>query len=160
MLFFFSFLWKKGNKKWKMHMHTSRWQSAMTVNYLRKELLEFFWKHFTYCWYFENQKATTLSNDNKALPYSIFAFTEDDITKYISCLFTHHICLKHHNSELTNIIILSLVWQKVTPKSTPLLCLKPSGKRIKLPGKEAVSLSMSKDLNNSNRSDNKDNWNL
>lgn len=101
--FFFLFV-KKGNKKWKMHMHTSRWQPALTVNYLMKELfLEFSWKHLTYCWYFENQKATTVSN-NKAFPYYIFVFIEDDITKYISCLSTHHICLKHHDSELTSII--------------------------------------------------------
>lgn len=71
--FFFSV--KKGNKKWKMHMHTSRWQPAMTMNCLREELfLGIFWKHLTCCWYFENQKATTVSNDNKAFPYNIFFF--------------------------------------------------------------------------------------
>lgn len=102
-LFFFSV--KKGNKKWKMHMHTSRWQPAMTVNYLRKKL-----KAFDILLVFWKQKATTLSNGNKAFPYNIFVFTEDDITKYVSCLSTHHIYLKHNNSELTSSIILSLVW--------------------------------------------------
>lgn len=65
-------LCEKG-QKWKTHMHTSRWQPAMTANYLRKEqFLTSLLKAFDIFCYFENQQAMIASNDNKALPYNIF----------------------------------------------------------------------------------------
>lgn len=134
-----------------MLTHASRWQSALS-ELLEESTVSHSSPKST--WHIVGILKTSkqwLSNDNKAFFLHFFFFPsrgQQYLLNRVSCLSTHLICLKHHNSELTKVTLIPEVIEVIV-ESTLLSHLQPSGKKSP---EGSVPLFISTCLNNTNRS--------